>query len=54
MLKNLNKLCLNRFSQFIKLTRMEGKYNAVAELELDNPKKKNALSMALLDEVRQL
>ena len=51
MLKNLTKSLYNQFSQFVKLTRMEGKYNAIAQLELDNPKKKNALSMALLDEV---
>ena len=49
MLPNLTKTISRSFSQFVKLTRMEGKYNAVAQLELDNPKKKNALSMALLD-----
>lgn len=39
------------FGQFIKLSRMEGKLDKVAKLELANPKKKNALSAALLDEV---
>lgn len=39
------------FGQFIKLARMEGKLDKVAKLELANPKKKNALSAALLDEV---
>lgn len=46
MLRHLNKF---RFSQFVKFTRLEGKHSAVAQLELDNPKKKNALSIALLD-----
>ena len=50
----LNKILRFNFSQFVKLTRMDGKYNAVAKLELDNPKKKNALSVALLDEVTPL
>lgn len=51
MLKNLNKIWGYNFSQYIKLSRMDGKYSGIAKLELDNPKKKNALSVALLDEV---
>lgn len=39
-------------NQFIKLTRMQGNLSTVAKLELSNPKKKNALSIALLDEVK--
>lgn len=39
------------FGQFIKLSRREGNLSCVAQLELANPKKKNALSLALLDEV---
>ena len=39
------------FGQYIKLSRMEGNLSCVAKLELSNPKKKNALSIALLDEV---
>jgi hypothetical protein len=37
------------FSQYIKLSRMTDKLSCVAKLELANPKKKNALSIALLD-----
>jgi enoyl-CoA hydratase/carnithine racemase len=39
------------FSQFVKLTRYEGAFDKVAKLELDNPKKKNALSVDLLNQV---
>ena len=39
------------FSQFVKLSQMEGKYQNIAKLELDNPKKKNALSADLLAQV---
>jgi len=39
------------FSQFVKLTRYEGVFDKVAKLELDNPKKKNALSVDLLSQV---
>jgi len=31
---------------------MQGNLSTVAKLELSNPKKKNALSIALLDEVK--
>lgn len=50
MLKFINKNTF-LFSQFIKLTRLEGNLSTVAKLELNNPKKKNALSFALVDEV---
>jgi enoyl-CoA hydratase/carnithine racemase len=36
------------FSQFIKLSKYTEKYQNIAKLELDNPKKKNALSVDLL------
>jgi hypothetical protein len=39
--KNINFL----FSQFVKLTNYTGQFEHVAKLELDNPKKKNALSV---------
>ena len=42
------------FSQFVKLTRYEGAFDKVAKLELDNPKKKNALSVDLLSQVTSL
>lgn len=48
---NLITKSLAPFSQFVKLTRLEGNLNKVARLELANPKKKNALSLALLDDV---
>ena len=38
-------------SQYIKLTNYPGKFDQVAKLELDNPKKKNALSIDLLAQV---
>jgi len=40
------------FSQWVKLTNYSAKYEQVAKLELDNPKKKNALSVDLLQEVK--
>jgi hypothetical protein len=42
------------FSQFVKLTRYEGAFDKVAKLELDNPKKKNALSVDLLSQVASI
>lgn len=39
--KNIHSL----FSQYVKLTRYSGQFEQVAKLELDNPKKKNALSV---------
>lgn len=40
-----------KFSQFIKLSNYEDKYSNIAKLELDNPKKKNALSIDLLNQL---
>jgi hypothetical protein len=40
--------CSYGFSQFIKLSKYTEKYQNIAKLELDNPKKKNALSVDLL------
>jgi len=40
-----------KFSQYIKLTNYSDKYANIAKLELDNPKKKNALSIDLLAEL---
>ena len=45
--KNINLF----FSQYVKLTRYTGQFENVAKLELDNPKKKNALSVDLLSQV---
>jgi hypothetical protein len=45
--KNIN-FC---FSQLVKLSNYEGQFSNVAKLELDNPKKKNALSVELLSQV---
>lgn len=39
------------FSQLVKLTNYSGQFANVAKLELDNPKKKNALSVDLLAQV---
>ena len=39
------------FSQLVKLTKYEAPFDNVAKLELDNPKKKNALSVDLLSQV---
>ena len=51
MLRQIQQAFSYQFSQFVKLTNLEGKYANVAKLELDNPKKKNALSISLLDQV---
>ena len=40
-----------QFSQYIKLSNYSDKYANIAKLELDNPKKKNALSIDLLNEL---
>lgn len=45
--KNINFL----FSQFVKLSNYPAPFEQVAKLELDNPKKKNALSVELLSQV---
>ena len=47
LVKSLN--CM--FSQFVKLSKYEAPFDQVAKLELDNPKKKNALSVDLLAQV---
>lgn len=39
------------FSQWVRITPYEGQFSAVAKLELDNPKKKNALSVDLLSQL---
>lgn len=39
------------FSTWVKLGRYEGKFAEVGKLELDNPKKKNALSVDLLSQL---
>jgi enoyl-CoA hydratase/carnithine racemase len=45
--KNINFL----FSQLVKLSTYPAPFEQVAKLELDNPKKKNALSVELLSQV---
>jgi hypothetical protein len=45
--KNINLF----FSQYVKLSRYTGQFENVVKLELDNPKKKNALSVDLLSQV---
>jgi enoyl-CoA hydratase/carnithine racemase len=39
------------FSLYIKLSTYQDKYINIAKLELNNPKKKNALSIDLLNEL---
>ena len=52
---NLSRLLLSKFchtkSHLVKVSNLEGKYSSIAQIELNQPKKKNALSIALLDEV---
>lgn len=40
-----------RFSQLVKLSNYDGHLSTVCKLELDNPKKKNALSVDLLSQL---
>ena len=40
------------FSQMVKLSNYSDKFQHVAKLELDNPSKKNALSVDLLNQVQ--
>jgi methylglutaconyl-CoA hydratase len=39
------------FSQWVKVSPYSGQFSGVAKLELDNPKKKNALSVDLLSQL---
>jgi enoyl-CoA hydratase/carnithine racemase len=47
----IRKIITYSFGQYIKLSKYTEKYQNIAKLELDNPKKKNALSVDLLTEL---
>jgi enoyl-CoA hydratase/carnithine racemase len=49
--KVIARFCQQKSQGLVKVSNLEGKYQKIAQIELNQPTKKNALSISLLDEV---